>query len=115
MHFVGDLDSVAVGLPVDAQQDGRLAVGRDDRIDRLDRRRDRADVPNAHRHAVGRALTAMSPISSGVCTCAGDEAKEQLVVALEQPGRIDQVGAVDGVEDVGEGDAGHAACAPDRP
>ena len=44
----------------------------------------------------------MLPISSGVVRLAAHQAEHQLMIALEQPGRIDHVGAADRVEDVGD-------------
>ena len=54
----------------------------------------------------------MLPISSGVCTWPVTSPRNSWWLRVEQPRRIDDVGAVDGVHDVGDRDLGCAACAP---
>ena len=51
----------------------------------------------------------MSPIWSGVLHLRGDQAQEELVIAAQQAGRIDQIRVVDGVQNVLHANAGRAA------
>ena len=60
------------------------------------------------------SLITMSPICSGVLHLGGDQAQKELVVASQQAGRIDQVGVIDGVQNVLHASRGRAACAPGR-
>ena len=54
----------------------------------------------------GVVFTTMLAISAGVVRLPADQAEHQLVIGLDQPGRIDHVAAADGVQNVGNGDAG---------
>ena len=56
MHFLRNLHRVAVRLPVDVQQHRGLAVCRNNRVHRLDRRSDRRHIPHTNRNARGRGL-----------------------------------------------------------
>ena len=56
VDFVRDLHRIAVGLPVDVEQHGRLSVGRNNCVDRLHSRRDRGHVSDAYRNSGGGVL-----------------------------------------------------------
>jgi hypothetical protein len=106
VNFVGHLHGVTVRLAVDVEENRRLAVRIDDRIHGLDAGSDAGDVADAYWNASLGCLD----------HCAGnlfrrphlrvDETQHQLVIAFDQPRRIDEVGAADRIENVGDRDAG---------
>src|SRR6185437_12596404 len=106
VDLVGDGHGVAQGLAVDRQQHGGLAVGIHQRVDGLDRGRDRGDVGDADGSARGGALDDDGADLGGVGDLPGDQAEEELMVALDQAGGIHQVGVLHRVKDVLHGDAG---------
>ena len=105
VHFIGHGDGVAVGLPVDAQQHRRLSVRGDDGVHRLHARRDRRHVGNLHRNTRLRVLDDDLPELFGIVYLCVHQSEVQLMVLLQQAGRVDEVGAPHRVENVGDRDA----------
>ena len=56
MHFIGDLDGIAIGLAINVKQYSRLAVRRHNGIHRLNVRSYCRNVADPHRDARGRSL-----------------------------------------------------------
>jgi len=106
VHLLGHRDRIAVGLPVDVQQDGRLAVGGDHGVDRLDGVQHRADVPDANRQIGRRRFDDDVGNLGRRAGLAADKSENKLMISLHQPGRIHHVALGNRVEDVGHGDGG---------
>ena len=65
MNLVGDLDRIAVGLPINVEQHSGFPVGGYDRIHGFNVRCDRGHVTDTHRNARRRGL------NDGVCDLFG--------------------------------------------
>ncbi len=63
------------------------------------------DVADAHGRAAGSGLDDELPSAVDVVGLRADEAEDELVVLLVEAGRVDDVGGLDGVDEVEEGDA----------
>ena len=114
MDFVGHLKGVALRLAVHAEQHRRFSVGSDDRIHRSFRWCDLGDVAEANGNAVGGSLHDDLRDLFRRAHLAADQAKHQLMVVLQQAGRIDQIGPANGIENIRDGNAGSLQAAPDR-
>ncbi len=99
-----DVQRVAVGLAVHAQQNRRLSVCRDRRIDGSFGRADFSDVTDADGNPSGGIFDDDLRNLFGRSHLAADQAKHQLVFVLQQAGRIDQVGFPNGVQNIGNSD-----------
>src|SRR6516164_4054257 len=106
MDFVRDLQRVAVRLAIDAQQDGGLSVCGDHGVDGRFRGSHFGDVTEANGDSVARCLYDDLGNLLRCTNLAADETQHKLVLVFEQAGRIDQVGATNGVENVRDGDTG---------
>ncbi len=107
MHFVGNLNGIAIGLPVDVDEQRRLSIRRDDRVDRLDGGRDGSDIADVHRDS---RLSRLDHYTANLFRSAHlpvDEAENKLMIFFQQTGGIDQVGASHRLQDVGNRDTGH--------
>ena len=114
VHFLRDLHRVAVRLAIDVQQHRRLAVRGDDGVDGLHARRHRGDFADAHGNACWRVLDHDVRDFFRRAHLAADQPEIELVIALQQAGRIDQVGAPDRIQNVGHGHARASAASRDR-
>ena len=106
MDFPRDFDCVAIRLPIDVQQNGRFAVRADDRIDRFYAGRHAANIANANRNTGGRVLHNCIGDLFRSTNLTIDQPKVELVITLQKAGRIDEIRAPDGIENVGYSDAG---------
>ena len=100
MHFIGYRNRVAVRLAIDVQQHGRLSVGPDNGVKRLDRLLHRGNVTNAHRKPRGRVLDDGIRQIVSVARLPAHQAQHELMIALKQPGRIHQVRGFHRIQDV---------------
>src|SRR6185437_4323101 len=104
VDFIRNLDRVAVGLAVDVEQHGRFAVGRDQRIYRLDSGSDGGDVADAHGNSRGRVPDDRVGDLLRRSHLAAHQRQHQLMIAFEESGGIDEVGTLHRIQDVGDGD-----------
>ena len=102
MYFVGDLKRVAVRLAVDVQKNSRFPVGADNGVDRLHRGCDGGDVPDAYRDSGRRGFDDDLRDLFRTFHLTINQSEEELVIALEQPGRLDDIGAANCIEDVSD-------------
>ena len=103
---IGDGDGVAGGLARDVEQHRGLAVRRDRGVDRHGRRLDGGDVGDADGRAAGGGLDDQLAELVGVVRLRADEAEDELMIGFVQAGRIDDVGSLNGIDEIEEGDAG---------
>ena len=103
---VGDLNGVGGGLAGDVEQDGGLAVGGDAGVDGEGGGLDGGDVGDADGSTTGGGLDDEIGELAGVVGLGTDEAKDELVVGFVEAGGVDDVGGLDGVDEVGERDSG---------
>ena len=104
--LIGDLDGVAGGLAGDVQQDGGLAVGANHGVDGLDSVLDVGNIGDFDGNAGGAVLDDdLSKLFDAV-DLGADEAEDELMVGFVEAGGVEQVGGVDGVDEIGDGDAG---------
>src|SRR5580700_4502164 len=101
MDFVGYLHGVAVGLAIDVEQHRRFAVGGDHRINRLHIGRDPGDIPDADRNSGWRIFYYGVGDLFRSLYLAVDQTKKELMIAFQQSGRVHQIGAPNGLENVG--------------
>src|SRR5262249_10704071 len=78
----------------------------DDGIDGSRGRRDGSDVRDAKRDSSRGVFDGDLADFFGSVNLAADESEDEMVVTFDEAGRIDDVGAANGVEDVVDGDAG---------
>ena len=104
--FIGDLDGVAGGLTGDVEQDGGFAVGANDGVDRLHSVLDVGDIGDFDGNAGGAVLDDDLPELFGAVDLGADEAEDKLMVRFVEAGGVEQVGGVDGVDEISDGDAG---------
>src|SRR5207248_10642650 len=100
VNGVGHFDSVAIGLPVEIEQHRRFAIGSDARVDRHYRVIDRSHVADTDRRSGWAALDDDVGDLAGRFGLAAHQAEDELVVGLDEPGRVDHVAAADGVENI---------------
>ena len=100
VDFIGHRDGVALGLAHDAEQYRGFSVGGNNRIDRLGSVHHRGDIANANGDARGRALDHDAGNLCRGVNLAADQCEDQLMIAFEQPRRIDQIGAANRLENV---------------
>ena len=104
--FVGDGDGVRVGLLEDVEEDGGLAVGGNDGVDGLRGRDDLSDVGEVDGHAGGRGFDGNGGELLEVGGLVADQREDELVIGFVEAGRLDEVGLLDGVDEVGDGERG---------
>src|SRR5882757_1912321 len=92
VNFLCNLYGVAVGLAIDVEQDRRFSVRGYDGIHRLHRGRDFGDVADADGNSCGGVFDDCVGDFFGRAHLAVDQAEIQLVIALQQSGRVDQIG-----------------------
>ena len=105
-NFVGDGDGVAGGLARDVEQNGGMALGTDHGVGRLDGLADFRDVGDADGNAGSCVLDHHLGKLADVMGLRADECENELVLSLVEAGRVDEVGELERVLDVGDGDAG---------
>ena len=94
------------GLAGDVEQDGGCAVGGDRGVDGHGGGHDLGDVGDADGDSGGSGLDDERAELRGVVSLRADEAEDELVIGFVEAGRVDDVGGLDGVDEVEEGDAG---------
>src|SRR2546430_9389944 len=105
VHQVGDLYRVAVRLAVDIDKHCWLTVCRDNRVKGFYPRRYRGHVSDANRYSCWSCLNYRVRDLFGRAHLPANQSQHQLMIALEESRRINQVGALHGVENVGNRDA----------
>ena len=90
----------------DVDQDCRFAVGANDGVDRLHSVLDVGDVGDFDGNAGGAVLD--DDLSEFFCAVdlGADEAEDELMVSFVEAGGVEQVGGVDGVDEISDGDSG---------
>ena len=106
VDFVGDIERIAIGLTMHAEQNGGFAVGRNHGVDRSDRGRNLCNIAETNGNACCRALHHYLADLLRRSNLAADQAENQLMIILDETGRVDEVGPADGLENIVDGDAG---------
>ena len=114
VDFVGHRDGVALGLTHDAEQYRRFSVRGDNRIDGLGSVHHRRDIANANRECRRPWSSPRLPEFVRGVNLPADQSEDQLMIAFEQPRRIDQIGAANRFENVRDRDAGATKVSRDR-
>ena len=96
----------ASGWLEDVEEDGGLAVGGDDGVDGLGGGDDLGDVGEVNGHAGGRGFDGDGGELLEVRGLVADEAEDELVIGFVEAGGLDEVGLLDGVDEVGDGERG---------
>ena len=100
MDFLRHLYRVSVGLSINVHQDCRLPVCRDHRVNGFHARRNRGDIPDAHRNS-GRSVLDHRIRDFFRCLyLAVDQAEIELMIALQKSWGVDKIGAPHGIQDV---------------
>ena len=106
VDFVGDIERIAIGLTMHAEQNGGFAVGRNHGVDRSDRGRNLCNIAETNGNACCRALHHYLADLLRRSNLAADQAENQLMIILDETGRVDEVGPADGLENIVDSDAG---------
>ena len=102
MNFARHLYRVAVWLPVDIQQDCRLSVCRNHRVQGLDVGSYFPNIPNPHRNTGGSVLDNSIRDFHRRSHLSVDQTKVELMVLLQQSRRIDEIRLPNGIKNVGD-------------
>src|SRR5712692_1455294 len=89
-----------------AEQDGGFTVGGDHGVDGSDRGRNFRNIAETNGNARCRGLHNNLADLLGRSNLAADEAENQLMIALNETGGVDEVRAANGIENVVDGNAG---------
>ena len=106
VHGIRHHHRVAVRLAIDIQQDSGLLVSRNNCVDGFDRWRNAGDVADVDGSAGRRGLDDDGGDLGRSARLPAHQAQNQLVIILDQSGRIDEIPAADGVQQVRNGDGG---------
>ena len=106
MCFVSHFLGVAVGLAVDIEQYRRFSIGSDNRINRFHSRDHVRQIANPHRNSCRRDLHHDPCKLLGAVDLSADQSEHKLMVLLEQSRRVNQIGLLDRVENIGDRDTG---------
>src|SRR5215475_5002915 len=107
MYLIRDLNSVAVGLTVDVDEQRGLSICCNDRVDGLDRGHDSRNVAYTHGDSRLRGPDHKGGNLLGSAHLPINESENKLVMFLQQSGRIDEVGPSYRLQDVVHGHARH--------
>ena len=88
------------GLARDVEQNRGCAVGRDRGVDGHGGGHDLGDVGYADGDSGGRGLDDERAELGGVVSLRADEAEDELMVGFVEAGRVDDVGGLDGVDEI---------------
>src|SRR5260370_11071345 len=104
--LVGNVDGVGGGLAGDGYQESGFDVGANDSVDRLHSGLDVRNIRNFDGNDSGAVLDDDLSEFVGAVNLSADEAEDKLMVCLVEAGGFEQVGGVDGVDEIGDSDAG---------
>src|SRR6266436_6581248 len=105
VNFVGDVERIAVGLPMNTQKNGGFAIGGDHGVDGCDGRRSFCNIAKTDGNARRRGLHYNLADLLRRSNLAADQAEHQLMIVLDETGRVDQICLANGVENIVDGDA----------
>src|SRR5437016_3074758 len=105
MHFVGDIEGIAVRLAMHTEQDGGFAVGRNHGVDGSDRWRNLRNIAKTNGNTCRRCLYHNLADLLRRSNLAANQAENQLMIALDETGGVDEVRPADGIENIVDGDA----------
>ncbi len=105
VYFVRHVERVALRLPIHVEQHRGLPVSRYDGVDRSHGRRDGRDVAEPNGDTCSRILDDNQANLFGSTHLAADETEHEVVVVFEKSGRIDQIRAANGIQDLCNRDA----------
>src|SRR4029077_19753659 len=90
---------------IDVEQDGGFAVCGNDPVNGLHSRNNLAEITDAHRDARRCGLYDHGRNLGGGADLSPDQSQDELMIAFKQAGRVDEVRALDRVENVSYRDA----------
>src|SRR6266436_8257414 len=104
VNFVGDVERIAVRLPMNTQKNGGFAIGGDHGVDGCDGRRNFCNIAKTDGNTCRRRLHDDLADLFRRANLAADQAEHQLMIVLDETGRVDQIGLANGVENIVDGD-----------